>query len=106
MKLVALFVPLMAYVQGLERREMPEAHEVHDELQRLIKQARHAALSQEIELQQFHAALFPVVAWVDEYLSLLPSWQEARPWRTLMLQRKLFSTSLAGVQFFDRLEQL
>ncbi len=106
MKLAALFVPLMAYVQGLERQEMLQAQAVHDELQRLIKQARDTALSHEIDLEQFHAALFPVVAWVDERLSILPQWQESRPWRAFMLQRKLFSTSLAGVQFFDRLEQL
>jgi len=106
MKLCPLFVPLMAYVQGLDRLENPQAQEVHDELQRLIKQARDTALSAEIELSQFNEALFPVVAWTDERLSLLPKWQEARPWRTLMLQRKFFSTSLAGVQFFERLEQL
>lgn len=106
MKLCQLFVPLMAYVQGLDRLENPEAQEVHDELQRLIKQARDFALSEEIELSQFNEALFPVVAWADERLSRLPQWQETRPWRAFMLQRKFFSTSLAGVQFFERLEQL
>jgi len=106
MKLCPLFVPLMAYVQGLDRLENPQAQEVHDELQRLIKQARDYALSEEIELSQFNEALFPVVAWTDERLSRLPQWQEARPWRAFMLQRKFFSTSLAGVQFFERLEQL
>jgi type VI secretion system protein ImpK len=106
MTLSALFVPLMAYVQGLDRQQMPEAQSVHDELQRLIRQARELALSQEIELQHFHDALFPVAAWVDERLALLPQWQQERPWRSFMLQRKLFSTSLAGVQFFQRLEQL
>lgn len=106
MKLTPLFVPIMAYVQGLDRQDMPQAQAVHDELQRLIKRARDTALSNEIDLKQFHDALFPVVAWVDERLSLLPQWQGTHPWRAFMLQRKLFSTSLAGVQFFDRLEQL
>lgn len=106
MKLTGLFVPMMAYVQGIERQDSPQALAIHDELQHLIKQARETALSHDVELEQFHAALFPVVAWVDERLSLLPQWQDSRPWRAFMLQRKLFSTSLAGVQFFDRLEQL
>lgn len=106
MNLSAMFVPLMAYVQGVDRQEMPQAQAVHDELQRLIKEARDVALSHEIDLQQFHDALFPVVAWTDERLSILPRWQESRPWRAFMLQRKLFATSLAGVQFFERLEQL
>lgn len=106
MKLVALFVPLMAYVQGLERLEAPDAQAVHTELERLIKQARDTALANDFELDQFHAALFPIVAWTDERLSVLPQWQASRAWRAFMLQRKLFSTSLAGVQFFDRLEKL
>ena len=106
MKLCALFVPIMAYVQGLDRLELPQASEVNDTLQRLIKQAKDTALSEEISVTRFHDALFPVVAWADERLSLLPKWQETRPWRSLMLQRKFFSTSLAGVQFFERLEKL
>lgn len=106
MNLSSLFVPLMAYVQGLDRQEMPQAQAVHDELQRLIKQARDVVLSQEIDLQRFHDALFPVVAWIDERLSILPHWQETRPWRAFMLQRKLFATSMAGVLFFERLGQL
>lgn len=106
MKLVALFVPLMAYVQGLHRQEMPQAQAVQDELQHLIKQARDGALSCDIDLEQFHAALFPVVAWTDERLSVMPQWQESRAWRAFMLQRKLFATSLGGVQFFERLEKL
>jgi type VI secretion system protein ImpK len=106
MNLSSLFVPLMAYVQGLDRQEMPQAQAVHDELQHLIKQTRDVALSHDIDLQRFHEALFPVVAWVDERLSMLPHWHETRAWRAFMLQRKLFATSLAGVQFFERLDQL
>lgn len=106
MKLCALFVPIMAYVQGLDRLEMPQASEVNDALQRLIKQAKDTALSEEISVTRFHEALFPVVAWADERLSLLPTWHETHPWRSFMLQRKFFSTSLAGVQFFERLEKL
>ena len=106
MNVSALFVPLMAYVQGLDRQESPQPQVIYDELQRLIKQARDVALSHEIDLQRFHDALFPVVAWTDERLSMLARWQETRPWRAFMLQRKLFATSLAGVQFFERLGQL
>lgn len=106
MSLSTLFVPLMAYVQGLDRQPSPQASLVDDELQRLIKQARDQAVIREIDLRTFHDALFPVVAWIDERLSLLPSWRETRPWRGHMLQRSLFGTSVAGVQFFERLEAL
>ena len=106
MNLSALFVPLMAYVQGIDRQHSPEASEVFDQLQGLIKQAREQALANEIDLQRFHNALFPVAAWVDERLSVLPSWRETRPWRSYMLQRKYFSTTMAGVQFFERLQRI
>jgi type VI secretion system protein ImpK len=106
MNLSRLFVPLMAYVQGLDRASAPDAAVVHDQLQELIKISREQALSNEMGLQRFHEALFPVVAWADERLSRLPSWQAIKPWRTYMLQRKLFSTGLAGVQFFERLENI
>jgi type VI secretion system protein ImpK len=106
MNLSAFFVPLMAYVQGLDRQPAPDAQTIHEQLQRLIRQAREKALAREVTLERFHDALFPVVAWIDERLSVLPQWQDTRPWRPYMLQRKLFSTSLAGVQFFDRLEMI
>lgn len=104
MDLNSLFVPLMAYVQSLDRQQAPEAQRVFDNLQQQIRQARDQAVAHGVELQRFHEALFPVVAWVDERLSCLPDWQETRPWRAFMLQRKLFSTSLAGVQFFERMQ--
>jgi len=106
MNLSRLFVPLMAYVKGLDRASAPDAAAVHDQLQELIKISREQALSKEISLQRFHEALFPVIAWADERLSLLPSWQATKPWRAYMLQRKLFATGLAGVQFFERLDNV
>ncbi len=106
MRLSKLFVPMMAYVQGLERQGAPNASEVHVQLQAQIKTARDEALAQSIELQRFHDALFPVAAWIDERLSLLAQWHETKAWRGYMLQRKFFSTSLGGIQFFDRLQAI
>jgi type VI secretion system protein ImpK len=106
MSLSALFVPLMAYVQGLERQQDPSASQVYEALQQQIKSAREHALDQSMDLPRFQEALFPVVAWVDERLSLMPAWQTTRAWRSYMLQRKLYATNLAGVQFFERLQNL
>jgi type VI secretion system protein ImpK len=106
MNLSALFVPLMAYVQGLERQQDADAGQVYEQLQQQIKSAREQALEQSMDLSRFQEALFPVVAWVDERLSLMPAWQTSRAWRAYMLQRKLYGTNLAGVQFFERLQNL
>jgi len=106
MVLSSHFIPLFAYVQALPRQSEPEPETVHTQLQQLIGQSRDNALKDEVSLERFHQALFAVVSWVDERLALLQSWREPAAWRPYMLQRQLFNTSLAGVQFFDRLESI
>lgn len=100
------FIPLLAYVSALTRESAPEPTDVDAKLQSLISEAREGALRDGVALERFHEALFPVVAWADERLALLPSWREQAAWRPYMLQRKLFRTSLAGVQFFENMEKL
>jgi type VI secretion system protein ImpK len=50
-------------------------------------------------------ALFAVVAWIDE-TAMSREWPGAAQWRRAPLQRHYFSTSRAGVEFFQRLEAL
>lgn len=106
MSLSSHFIPLMAYVKGVERQASPVATDVHAQVQTLIGQARESAQQEHIALALFEKALFPVAAWIDERLALLPAWRQSRDWRGLMLQRKFFSTSHAGVEFFERLQSL
>ena len=106
MVLSSYFIPLLAYAKAVPRQSDPDPAKVFEQLQELIGRAREKALADEVPLERFHQALFPVVAWIDERLSLLPDWREKAAWRPYMLQRKLFHTSLAGVQFFDRLENI
>ena len=106
MALSSYFIALLAYTKAVPRQADPDPAQVYDQLQELISQARERALSDEVVLDRFHEALFPVVAWIDERLSLLPAWRDKAAWRAHMLQRKLFHTSLAGVQFFDRMEAI
>ncbi|WP_426117070.1 DotU family type IV/VI secretion system protein [Pseudomonas sp. DSP3-2-2] len=50
-------------------------------------------------------ALFAVVAWIDE-MAMSQEWPGSANWRRAPLQRHYFSTSRAGVEFFQRLEAL
>ncbi|KQQ49876.1 hypothetical protein ASF84_21960 [Pseudomonas sp. Leaf127] len=50
-------------------------------------------------------ALFAVVAWIDE-MAMSQEWPGSASWRRAPLQRHYFSTSRAGVEFFQRLEAL
>ena len=106
MRLSSFFIPMLAYVQGLERVASPVAAQVHGQIQSLIAQAREAALQENVSLTVFESALFPVVAWTDERLARMPAWRTSRDWRGFMLQRQLFSTGHAGVEFFERLQAL
>nr|WP_314488901.1 DotU family type IV/VI secretion system protein [uncultured Pseudomonas sp.] len=54
---------------------------------------------------QVREALFAVVAWIDE-TAMTQSWPGAAEWRRAPLQRHYFSTTRAGVEFFQRLEAL
>ncbi|HEY7803669.1 MAG TPA: DotU family type IV/VI secretion system protein [Orrella sp.] len=106
MVLCSYFIPLLAYVKALSRQSEPDPADVDAQLQLLIGQARDEALKDSVSLERFHEALFPVVAWTDERLALLPSWREDAAWRPYMLQRKLFHTTLAGVQFFEQMDKI
>lgn len=55
--------------------------------------------------EQVQSALFAVVAWIDEAAMTQP-WPGASVWRLSPLQRHYFATTRAGVEFFQRLEQL
>ncbi|OCR25108.1 hypothetical protein AFK24_09990 [Pseudomonas syringae] len=50
-------------------------------------------------------ALFAIVAWIDE-TAMSQEWLGSAGWRRAPLQRHYFSTSRAGVEFFQRLEAL
>lgn len=54
---------------------------------------------------QVRDSLFAVVAWIDETAMTAP-WSGAVEWRRAPLQRHYFSTTRAGVEFFQRLEAL
>lgn len=54
---------------------------------------------------QIQSARFAVVAWLDETAMTQP-WPGASGWRLAPLQRHDFSTTRAGVEFFQRLDAL
>ncbi|MFS2160537.1 DotU family type IV/VI secretion system protein [Pseudomonas sp. Pseusp122] len=68
-----------------------------------------AAANRARELQfaeaEIREALFAVVAWIDE-TAMSGEWSGSVQWRRAPLQRHYFSTSRAGVEFFQRLEAL
>lgn len=54
---------------------------------------------------EIRESLFAIVAWIDE-TAMTSSWAGASNWRNKPLQRHYFSTTRAGIEFFQRLEGL
>jgi type VI secretion system protein ImpK len=54
---------------------------------------------------EIREAQFAVAAWIDE-TAMSRQWSGAMQWRAALLQNHYFSTSRAGVEFFQRLEAL
>jgi type VI secretion system protein ImpK len=106
MRLSDFFIPLMAYVRSFETATAGEPQEVSACIDRLIEQASSQALNAGIEVQLFHQALFPIVAWTDEHISRRKIWASPLAWQPFLLQRRYFKTSVAGQEFFERLEAL
>lgn len=107
MKLSEHFIPLMAFIKAYSQAPGDRAPEdLSQEIDALINQARMAALARGIDLPRFQDALFPVLAWADEQVSRTRAWHNEHAWQQCLLQRRYFKTSLAGREFFDRLDGL
>ena len=71
----------------------------------LLDQAANRAREYQFAEGEIREALFAMVAWVDES-AMSRNWPGAEAWRRSPIQRHYFSTSRAGVEFFQRLEAL
>lgn len=71
----------------------------------LLDESANRAREHQFAEAEIREALVAMVAWVDES-AMSRSWSGAPAWRLAPLQRHYFSTSRAGVEFFQRLEAL
>lgn len=82
-----------------------EADAVRAELKASLDAALERAQANGYTAADAQAALFAVVSWIDE-MAMSRDWAGATSWRLAPLQRHYFSTTRAGVEFFERLEAL
>ena len=100
------FIPVLAYVRALERSPSGTPEEVSERLKTLVSEAVMHSVVARVPHERFQDGLFPVVAWVDERISKLKCWEGAHVWQAFLLQTRHFGTTLAGVEFYDRLEAI
>jgi type VI secretion system protein ImpK len=104
-RLVDCFIPFMAFVRHFQGQPSGAAASVKEQLDGLLADARRKAQEAGIPEADTQNALFAVVAWADEIL-LAASWPGAEEWKRLLLQKRYFNVSSAGLEFFTRLEAL
>ena len=106
MKLSDYFIPLTALIKGFAAADAREPEALAAQIDSLVQHAQTQALNDGIDLEQFQRALFPVLAWADEYISRHHRWDSEHAWQKHLLQRRYFKTGLAGREFFERLDAL
>jgi type VI secretion system protein ImpK len=74
-------------------------------IDQLLTRSRNLASDNGFEENLWLEGLYPVAAWVDEQLLSL-EWAGRDAWIGKSLQRRYFNTTLAGRDFFVRLDQL
>ena len=105
MRLVDCFIPFMAYVRHFQGQPSASAASVKDQLDSLLAEGRRKAQEAGIAEADTMSGMFAVAAWADELL-LATAWPGAEEWKRLLLQKRYFNVSSAGVEFFTRLEAL
>jgi type VI secretion system protein ImpK len=106
LRLLDIFINLISHIQRFAESPTGTASDLSDQLNRLIVDARSAVVNAGASIDEFNDALFPLLAWIDERISLMHHWDGSDSWQDFLLQRLYFRTSLAGIEFFERLEAL
>jgi type VI secretion system protein ImpK len=85
--------------------DFSDYHHFHQKCIRSIEQAVQDALQLELSDRERDDALFAVVVWLDERI-LSSALRESQRWRTNLMQRRYFQTTVGGNEFFNRLNKL
>ena len=105
MGLASYWVPEMESAYNAIRQEGAAAADVVAQLKSSLDTLCAEVARQGYTPQDVQDTLYAVVAWIDE-MAMSHDWAGASTWRLSPLQRHYFSTTRAGVGFFERLQTL
>ncbi|MFA9460261.1 DotU family type IV/VI secretion system protein [Thiohalorhabdus methylotrophus] len=109
MRLTDCFADLLGFAletrNGLEAGAGPGYDEVRSQVEQLLAEASATCSGGKFSPEQFEAAKFAVVAFIDEVL-LSADWPGQEQWARSPLQRAHFGTANAGEELFARLDAL
>jgi type VI secretion system protein ImpK len=101
-------MPLIAYVVIFQRNvatKQPAFEQVKADIQRLLSQCENSVKRDNVSPDDYDQARFMVCAWVDEAI-LGSNWTQKNLWQKEQLQRLYYNTTDAGVEVFERLNNL
>lgn len=105
MRLVDAFTDILAYAKQFLEQPASDYPAFRSRLAQMIGEAGARARQAGFAAEDCDAALFAVVAWLDEVV-MSSSWSEVGRWQKEPLQASYFRTSRAGMEFFSRLDAL
>jgi type VI secretion system protein ImpK len=105
MRLVDCFTDVLAYAKHFLQQPASDYQGFRSKLSQLIGEASAKGRQEGFSAEDCDAALFAVVAWLDEAI-LSSTWSEVGRWQKEPLQTAYFKTGRAGIEFFTRLEAL
>lgn len=108
MHLADCFTPLIAYVAffraGAADRQTPFA-QIRADVTRLLDESEESARRFGFPTEDYDLARFMVCAWIDEEI-LASGWVNSSHWQREQLQRIYYNTFNAGVEVFEKLNNL
>ena len=107
-RLINCFMEIIGYTLYLVDSltdPQPNFESVQVHYDALLERSGKHAQAEKIPRSDWKKACFPVCAWVDEKI-MCSSWSEKANWQQNQLQLKFFQTTMAGREFFSRLESL
>ncbi len=107
-RLIDCFMEIICYtlylVDNLQESQL-DFETVQAHYDTLLERSGKLAQLAKITRSDWKKACFPVCAWVDEKILCSP-WPEKNKWQQKQLQLRFFQTTMAGREFFERLEKL
>jgi len=108
-RLIDCFIESLAYtlevVKDADSGQQREFDSVQGHICSLLDSLQNTVPDGGYSQQQYQLALFAVVAFIDEQI-VSSQWEHRQLWSRSLLQRRLFDTSNAGVDFFEKLDGL
>jgi type VI secretion system protein ImpK len=108
MRLIDCFMPLIVYVIHTVhqiREIQPDFETVKGNIDRFLQQTHKNKVKAQFSDQEYNFAHLSICIWIDEAL-LNSAWEHKRQWQKELLQRRCYSITDGGHEFFQQLDKI